>query len=74
MTSFNERLREAMRQAAIASENAKLKATLAAQPERKPMMDEKKEELAGAWFAEDWAKKSAIGMLDEYEKFCGIKP
>lgn len=46
----------------------------APQPERKPMMDEKKEELAGAWFAEDWAKKSAIGMLDDYEKFNGIKP
>lgn len=42
--------------------------------ERNPMTDEKKEELAGAWFAEDWAKKSAIGMLDDYEKFNGIKP
>ena len=49
-------------------------ATAPAHPERKPMTDEKKEELAGAWFAEDWAKKSAIGMLDDYEKFNGIKP
>ena len=44
------------------------------QPERKPMTDEKKEELVGTWFAEDWAQKSALGMLDDYEKFNGIKP
>ena len=35
MTSFNERLREAMLQDSVAAENARLKDALAAQPEHK---------------------------------------
>ena len=75
-------LERSQHHAKIAAMYKELRAALAAPatapaqpaPERKPMTDEKKEELAGAWFAEDWAKKSAIGMLDDYEKFNGIKP
>ena len=75
MTSFNERLREAMRQAAIASENAKLKAALAAQPERKPMTRERRNVIIND--AEKSAlptRQSAAYAIDETERYHGIKP
>ena len=73
MTSFNERLREAMRQAAIASENAKLKAALAAQPERKPMHEG---EIQAAWLGQDLDEPipySFVLGIRSAERFNGIK-
>ena len=36
----------------------------------KPMSEESKQELVSNYFSEDWAQKSAMMMLDDYEKFC----
>ena len=41
--------------------------------QRKPLTDEQKRSLVTNWFAEDWAIKSALGMLEDYEAAHGIK-
>jgi hypothetical protein len=42
-------------------------------PPRKPLTDEQKSNLVTNWFAEDWAIKAALGMLEDYEAAHGIK-
>ncbi len=41
--------------------------------QRKPLTDDEKLGLATSWFAEDWAIKNAIGLLNDHETFQGIK-
>lgn len=42
-------------------------------PASKPLTDEQKLDLATNWFADDWAIKNALEMLNDYETICGIK-
>lgn len=42
-------------------------------PQRNPLTDEQKSNLVTNWFAEDWAIKAALGMLEDYEAAHGIK-
>jgi hypothetical protein len=44
-----------------------------APPQRKPLTDEQKQRLVTDWFAEDWAVKKALGLLDDYEAAHNIK-
>jgi hypothetical protein len=41
--------------------------------QRKPLTDEQKQRLVTDWFAEDWAVKKALGLLDDYEAAHNIK-
>jgi hypothetical protein len=41
--------------------------------QRKPLTDEQKKNIVENWFAEEWAIKKAIGMLEDYEAAHNIK-
>ena len=42
-------------------------------PAQQPLSEDQIHELATDWFAEQWAIKKAIGLLDAYESANGIK-